>query len=108
MLIFSEAHLRRVLSAYAAYYSQARARLALQKDAPLKRSIRRVGRIATIPMLAGMHHQYVDTIFGKVRSFTANFSKCLRYSALACSTIGSGNERMEAPHDNEKGRGRVR
>jgi transposase InsO family protein len=57
-LIFGEAHLRRVLSAYAAYYNQARTHLALQKDAPLKRSIQRFGRIATIPVLAGLHHQY--------------------------------------------------
>jgi hypothetical protein len=59
MPIFGEAQLRRVLSAYAAYYNQARTHLALQKDAPLKRSIQRVGRIAAIPVLAGLHHQYV-------------------------------------------------
>jgi hypothetical protein len=41
-----------VLSAYAAYYNQARTHLALQKVAPLKRSIQRVGRIAAIPVLA--------------------------------------------------------
>jgi hypothetical protein len=36
MVIFGEAHLRRILSAYAAYYNQARTHLALQKDAPLQ------------------------------------------------------------------------
>ena len=41
MLIFGERHLRRVLSAYAAYYNQARTHLALQKDAPLHRAIQR-------------------------------------------------------------------
>ena len=35
VVIFSEMHLRRILSAYAAYYNQARTHLALQKDAPL-------------------------------------------------------------------------
>jgi len=34
MLIFGEAYLRRVFSAYAAYYNQARMHLALGKDAP--------------------------------------------------------------------------
>jgi transposase InsO family protein len=58
VVIFSEMHLRRILSAYAIYYNQARTHLALQKDAPLKRSIQRFGRIATIPVLAGLHHQY--------------------------------------------------
>jgi transposase InsO family protein len=59
MLIFGEAHLRRVLSAYAAYYKQARTHLALGKDAPLHRAVQRSGDIATIPILAGLHHQYV-------------------------------------------------
>jgi len=59
MAIFGEAHLRRILSAYAAYYNQTRTHLALQKDAPLQRPTQRFGRIAAIPVLAGLHHQYV-------------------------------------------------
>jgi transposase InsO family protein len=57
--IFGEMHLRRILSAYAAHYNQARTHLALQKDAPLHRTVQRSGAIATIPILAGLHHQYV-------------------------------------------------
>ena len=59
MLIFGEAHLRRILSAYAAYYNQARTHLALQKDAPLHQAAQRTGTIVGIPILAGLHHQYV-------------------------------------------------
>ena len=59
MLIFSESHLRRVLASYAAYYNQARTHLALQKDAPLHRAVQRSGVIIAIPILAGLHHQYV-------------------------------------------------
>jgi transposase InsO family protein len=59
MLIFDAAHLRRILSAYAAYYNQARTHLALQKDAPLHRVVQRSGAIVAIPILAGLHHQYV-------------------------------------------------
>ena len=59
MLIFGESHLRRVLSAYAGYYNQARTHLALQKDAPLHRAVHRSGVIVAIPILAGLHHQYV-------------------------------------------------
>jgi transposase InsO family protein len=59
VLIFGEAHLRRILSAYAAYYNQARTHLALQKDAPLHRAVQRSGSIVAIPILAGLHHQYV-------------------------------------------------
>ena len=59
MLIFGESHLRRVLAPYTAYYNQARTHLALQKDAPLHRAIQRSGVIVAIPILAGLHHQYV-------------------------------------------------
>ena len=59
MLIFGEAHLRRILSAYAAYYNQVRTHLALHKDAPLHRAVQRSGIIVGIPILAGLHHQYV-------------------------------------------------
>jgi transposase InsO family protein len=58
MLIFGETHLRRILSAYAAYYNQARTHLALQKDAPFHRAVQRSGAIVAIPILAGLHHKY--------------------------------------------------
>jgi transposase InsO family protein len=59
MVIFGEVHLRRILCAYAADYNQARTHLALQKDAPLHRSVQRAGAIVAIPISAGLHHQYV-------------------------------------------------
>jgi len=59
MVIFGEAHLRQILSTYAAYYNQTRTHLALQKDAPLHRAVQRSGTIVSIPILAGLHHQYV-------------------------------------------------
>jgi transposase InsO family protein len=59
IFIFGEAHLRRVLSVYAAYYNQTRPHLALQKDAPFRRAIHRIGNVAAIPILGGLHHRYV-------------------------------------------------
>jgi transposase InsO family protein len=59
MLIFGEAHLRRILVSYAVYYNQVRTHLALPKDAPLHRPVQRSGAIIAIPILAGLHHQYV-------------------------------------------------
>src|SRR6266404_8434075 len=55
----TESHLRRILASYAAYYNQTRTHLALQKDAPLHRVVQRSGVIVAIPILAGLHHQYV-------------------------------------------------
>jgi transposase InsO family protein len=59
MLVFGEAHLRQILSAYAAYYNEVRTHLALDKDAPLGRAIQRSGIIVAIPILSGLHHHYV-------------------------------------------------
>ncbi len=59
IIVFGEAHLRQILFDYAAYYNQARTHLALHKDAPIKRAIQRFGRIVGMPVLAGLHHQYV-------------------------------------------------
>ena len=59
MLIFGESHLRRVLASYAVYYNQARTHLALQKDAPLHRAVQRSDVVVAIPILSGLHHQYV-------------------------------------------------
>ena len=59
VVIFGEAHLRRILSTYATYYNQARTHLALQKDAPFHRTAQRSGAIVVIPILAGLHHKYV-------------------------------------------------
>jgi transposase InsO family protein len=59
VVIFGEAHLRRILTAYAVYYNQSRTHLALNKDCPLERPIQRLGSVAANPVLAGLHHQYV-------------------------------------------------
>src|SRR5262245_18328181 len=59
MIICGEAHLRRILRAYAAYYNQTRTHLSLHKDAPLHRLVQPSGIIVAIPILAGLHHQYV-------------------------------------------------
>jgi Integrase core domain len=59
VVVFGERHLRCVLFAYAAYYNQTRPHRSLQKDAPLRRTIQRIGNITAIPILGGLHHQYV-------------------------------------------------
>jgi len=58
VIIFGEAHLRRLLAAYAAYYNGIRTHLALRKDAPISRPVQSVGRIIAIPILGGLHHRY--------------------------------------------------
>jgi transposase InsO family protein len=59
LVVFDEAHLRDVLKAYASYYNKVRPHLSLDKDAPDFRRTQKIGRIAAIPILGGLHHQYV-------------------------------------------------
>ena len=58
MIVFGEAHLRRILGSYAAYYNESRTHRALDKDAPLHRTIERLGAITSHAILGGLHHQY--------------------------------------------------
>jgi transposase InsO family protein len=59
IVVLGEAHLRQIVSAYAAYYDQVRPHLALRKDAPLPRAVQPIGDITAIPVLGGLHHRYV-------------------------------------------------
>jgi transposase InsO family protein len=61
VVAFGEAHLRPVLNAYAAYYNQVRTHLALNKNIPAFRWAQRVGNIAAVALLAGLHHHYLRT-----------------------------------------------
>jgi protein-tyrosine-phosphatase len=59
LIVFGKAHLRRILKAYSSYYNEVRTHLSLDKDAPEFRRRQKIGRIAAIPILGGLHHQYV-------------------------------------------------
>jgi len=59
VLVFGEAHLRRVLKSYAGYYNEVRTHLSLNKDAPNCRPTQIVGSIVSTQVLEGLHHQYV-------------------------------------------------
>ena len=58
MIVLGEVHLHWILSRYAAYYNELRTHRSLGKDAPVYRAIQHVGRIASMPVLGGLHHHY--------------------------------------------------
>jgi hypothetical protein len=41
------------------YYNGARSHLSLEKDAPFSGAVERAGQILCLPILGGLHHQYV-------------------------------------------------
>ena len=45
IVVFGDAHLRRILAAYTGYYNELRTHLSLRKDSPSHRSIQRFGQI---------------------------------------------------------------
>jgi putative transposase len=60
VLILSEAHLRRLLRAYGAYYNTTRPHQSLDNNSPQPRVIEPppCGRIIAIPQVGGLHHRY--------------------------------------------------
>ncbi len=58
LMVFGEAHLRRILGEYAAYYKGSRTHRALNQDSPAHRAVQGVGAIRSQPVLGGLHHQY--------------------------------------------------
>jgi hypothetical protein len=64
-IVLGEAHLRRIFRSYALYYNDIRTHWSLDKDAPVSRSVQRIGIISSRPILGGIHHHYVRaSVFG--------------------------------------------
>jgi len=59
VVVLGERHLRHVLGCYADYYNGVRTHLSLAKDAPRRRAVQAAGLIEALPILGGLHHQYV-------------------------------------------------
>jgi transposase InsO family protein len=58
IVVFGDAHLRRILGAYTGYYNELRTHLSLNKDSPVQRPVQRLGQLAARPILGGLHHLY--------------------------------------------------
>jgi len=58
LIVFGEAHLRRIVREYAAYYNGVRTHRALDFDVPVHRAAHTIGAIKSRPVLGGLHHQY--------------------------------------------------
>ena len=60
VIVLNEAHLRRILTDYFAYYHKSRTHLSLDRNAPMPREVEppSCGRVIAIPMVGGLHHRY--------------------------------------------------
>jgi len=60
VIVLNEAHLRRTLSQYFAYYHEDRPHLSLERNAPVPRQVEAstVGRVMSQPRVGGLQHRY--------------------------------------------------
>jgi putative transposase len=60
VIVLNEAHLTRILTAYFAYYHEARSHLSLDRNAPIPRNVEPPshGHVIAIPHVGGLHHRY--------------------------------------------------
>jgi transposase InsO family protein len=60
VIVFGEAHLKRVLGSYFSYYHGARCHRSLEGNAPIPRQVAPPdrGRVVAIPQVGGLHHRY--------------------------------------------------
>jgi transposase InsO family protein len=60
VIVLSESHLRRLLTAYVAYYHRFRTHLSLAMDCPVPRPMHPTdrGRVIAVPEVGGLHHHY--------------------------------------------------
>ncbi len=59
VIVFGEAHPRRILKSYARYYNEVRTHRSLNKDTPVSRVVQRIGIVKSHAVLGGLHHHYV-------------------------------------------------
>ena len=60
VIVLNDRHLRRVLTAYIAYYHRFRTHLSLDMDCPQPRAVEppEVGKVRALPEVGGLHHHY--------------------------------------------------
>ena len=60
VIVLNEAHRRRIVTSYFAYYHELRTHLCSDRNPSVPRKIEppRQGRVIAIPQLGGLHHRY--------------------------------------------------
>ena len=60
VIVFNQAHVRRMLARYLSYYHESRTHLSLAKDAPTARLVQspEKGNVIAFPEVGGLHHRY--------------------------------------------------
>lgn len=75
VIVLNEAHLRRLMTSYLAYYHTVRPHLALDRNAPIPRPIQgpSEGNVMVIPHVGGLHHGYRCVAYPRSSSWTSTW-----------------------------------
>src|SRR5262249_44162426 len=76
VIVFGEAHLRRILGRYAAYYNESRIHRSLDKDAPFHRAIERCGVITSQPVLVAFITNIAESDFRHAHGYSLAIRRC--------------------------------
>lgn len=76
VIVFSAAHLRRIITRYLDYYHRARCHRSLERNSPVPRVLEQGGRIVAIPYLGGLHHRSGCSTPMGVFSRPASLDRC--------------------------------
>jgi hypothetical protein len=79
MIVFGEAHLRRILRGYAAYHNVSRTHRSLNKEAPLHRAIERLGASSHDLSLAAFTINIAESNFRHTQLQLLRGSKVMEY-----------------------------
>ena len=104
VIIFNEAHLRRVLSCYFRYYHESRTHLSLNKDCPDPRRIQppSASKIGAFPEVGGLHYRSNVTrpeppqsicrgCGSGIRPFSTRFSRSAHRTSSASKVAAGGS-----------------
>jgi transposase InsO family protein len=78
IVVFGDAHLRRILGAYIGYYNEHRTHLSLDKDSPNRRPVQQLGHVTAADSRRTSSSILLDVVFGRHRS-----GKCRKWRLLS-------------------------
>ena len=100
VVVLGEAHLRRILTKYSAYYNELRTHRSLDKDAPVHRAIQHVGRIISAPPPRRTSSALLQNlIFG---TDTGDIAKCGRIGVSRLDEIVACIVAISSPSGNDR------
>jgi hypothetical protein len=99
LIVLGEAHLRRILRAYARYYNEIRTHRSLDKDAPISRPVQRIGNISSRPSSPILQ----NLVFGRHNMLEQKYRRLCRLRANRGGLDGCKDQDTQNEGERPKG-----